>query len=112
MAMSRTIQALKFGNDTIYIEVSEVAQEGVIKIDDDDELEKINALDDVINTGQQLVAAIRGLVGAVKSGLDEAKPKEWTLEINLGFKGKAGIPFITEGEANGAVKVTAKWVNP
>ena len=27
----------------------------------------------------------------------------------MGFKGETGLPFIARGEANGAVKVTAKW---
>jgi hypothetical protein len=31
------------------------------------------------------------------------------VEINLGFKAGSGIPFVVEGEANGSVKVTAKW---
>ena len=31
------------------------------------------------------------------------------VEVNLGFKGKTGLPFVAEGEANGAVKVSATW---
>ncbi|GEM_PF-3484939 len=35
--------------------------------------------------------------------------KEWTLELNIGFKGKANpVPVILSSESN-AIKVTAKW---
>ncbi|MCP4134935.1 MAG: hypothetical protein GY754_28430, partial [bacterium] len=35
---------------------------------------------------------------------------EWTLELNIGFKGKANpVPVILSGESNAAIKVTAKW---
>ncbi len=46
----------------------------------------------------------------VQEGLREYQPDEWTLEINMGFKGKASpIPVILSGEAQGGIKVTAKW---
>lgn len=106
--MTRTIQAIKFGDDTVYIEVSDVEQQG--GNNNGDTREDVNALTDISNAGQQLYSTVRAVVGTVKTALDEAKPKELTIEINMGFKGKAGIPFITEGEANGAVKVTAKWI--
>jgi hypothetical protein len=33
---------------------------------------------------------------------------EVSVEVSLGFKGTVGF-FVAKGEANGAVKVTAKW---
>lgn len=58
-------------------------------------------------------ADLRNLLGAVtrplRQALDEAEPEEWTLELSLGFKGEAGVPCLTKGEANAALKVTAKW---
>lgn len=106
--MSRTIQALKFGGETVYIEVSEVEQQGP-GLRYDDNLEDVNALDEIKDAADQVHSTIKALCNTVQSALSEAKPNEWSLEINLGFKGSAGIPFITEGEANGAVKITAKW---
>ena len=48
------------------------------------------------------------LIGTSKA-LYKAEPDEWTIEINLGFKANGGIPFITDGESHGAIKVTARW---
>lgn len=45
----------------------------------------------------------------VREALEQAQPEEWSVELHLGFKGEAGIPCLTKGEANGSVKVTAKW---
>ena len=104
----RKIQALKFGDQTIYVEVSEVDQQGG-KPEDADRFEDVDALNKVKEAGSKVHDTIKALSTTVRSALDSAEPDEWSLEINLGFKGKAGIPFITEGEANGAVKVIAKW---
>ncbi|OAI13508.1 MULTISPECIES: CU044_2847 family protein [Methylomonas] len=106
--MSRTIEALKFGDETIYIEVSDVEARGGASHGDKD-LQDVNALDDIVDAAEQIRGTIKALAKTVQGALAESQPKEWTLEINLGFKGSAGIPFLAEGEANGAVKVTAKW---
>jgi len=45
----------------------------------------------------------------VKEAFIEHKPDEWAVEFNIGFKGKAGIPFVASGEASSALKITAKW---
>ncbi|MGD0959471.1 MAG: CU044_2847 family protein [Methylomonas sp.] len=113
--MSRSIQALKFGGETIYIEVSDVDNSYVDKkraMAKKDDMENVNALEEIVDIGQKLDGTIKALTQTVKSALAAAEPKEWSLEINLGFEGKAGIPFITQGEANCAVKVVAKWVKP
>lgn len=61
------------------------------------------------DVGNQLRAAIKSITGPMHSALQELPPDEWTIELNIGFKGEAGIPCITKGEANASVKVTAKW---
>ena len=104
---NRTIQPLQFGGETIYIEVSDVNQE---RKPQGDEFEKVSAIDKVTDAGEQVHSTLKALSGTVLSALSDSKPNEWSMEINLGFKGKAGIPFVTEGEATGAVKVTAKWL--
>ena len=108
--MSRTIQPLKFGDETIYIEVSEVEELGQAdRKQGADGFEEVNALDKVKEAGNQVHDTIKALSKTVQSALTEAEPSEWSIEINLGFKGKAGIPFVAEGETNGTVKVIAKW---
>jgi hypothetical protein len=102
----RKIEALDFNGEIIYVEVTEVAQEGP---DGDGDYEDTSPESDLVQSGERARRTISALAATIRQALDKAEPAEWTLEIHLGFKGKAGIPFITEGEANGAVKVTAKW---
>ena len=96
----RNIEAVVFNGETIYVEVTEVEA---------DDYEQTSTESRLVNAGEQVRSTISAVVTTVQQAFEKALPTEWTLEITLGFKGKAGIPFITEGEANGAVKVTAKW---
>ena len=101
---TRTIEPLNFNGETIYIEVSEVEQET------EDGYEETSAAEKMAEAGDRVrstISALAGSVGKALNGVDG--PEEWTIEVNLGFNGKAGIPFVTEGGVNGAVKVTAKW---
>ena len=59
--------------------------------------------------GQRITALLGVLTRPVQRALASTGAEEWTLEVSMGFKGGAGVPFIANGEANGAVKVTAKW---
>ncbi|WP_028886245.1 CU044_2847 family protein [Teredinibacter turnerae] len=45
----------------------------------------------------------------VKQALSEHQPSEWGVEFNIGFKAEGKIPFIAKGEANSALKISAKW---
>jgi hypothetical protein len=105
---NRTIQPLQFGDEIIYIEVSDIEQQGETQ-QIQNRWQQVNALDKVRDAGTQVHATVKALCATMQSALKDAQPDEWTLELNLGFKGQAGIPFISQGEANGAVKVTAKW---
>ena len=99
----RRIEPLNFNGETIFVEITEVAP--------DDNHEAETGLETALSeTGTRVYSTITALATTVHSALDMVNPTEWTLEINLGFKGKAGTPFITEGDANGAIKVIAKWV--
>jgi hypothetical protein len=98
----RKIEALNFNGETIYVEVAEVEQTG-------GGYEEVSATEEIINAGEKVRHTISALAATVQEALSKVSPNEWTMEVAIGFKGKAGIPFITEGEANGAVKVTAKW---
>lgn len=42
--------------------------------------------------------------------LEDKKPAEFEIEFGIKLAGKAGIPLLTEGSAECAVKVSAKWV--
>lgn len=105
----RKIEALKFGDQTIYVEVAEVEQEPSQRGGDSGDYEYTSATSELIDAGERIRSTISALAATVQQALVGAKPAEWGVEITIGFKGKAGIPFIAEGEANGAVKVSAKW---
>lgn len=72
--------------------------------------EPTGVMEDVIDALGQMRENIRTLATEVHQAFQENKPQEWTLEFSIGFKGKANpIPFIVQGEANAALKVTATW---
>lgn len=62
--------------------------------------------------GQRISDLVGVLTAPVRRSLETAGAAEWTMEITLGFKGETGVPFVAKGEANAAVKVTAKWAKP
>lgn len=105
----RKIEALKLGGQTIYVEVTEVEQESSKCDGDLSDYEFTSATSELIDAGERIRSTISALAATIQKALVDARPSEWGVEITIGFKGKAGIPFITEGEANGAVKVNAKW---
>lgn len=112
----RKIEALEFNGESIFIEVTEIEQvEGKAPSKKTkgkkDGFEKASTEEDMIAAGERVRSTISALAATIHQGLSKTSPSEWALEVNIGFKGKAGIPFIAEGEANGAVKVTAKWLN-
>ena len=107
---NRRIVPLKFGDDVIYMEVSEVETQKGAKTPYEDEYEDVGANGEtLVDAGEKVTGTVRALAASVKQALDGAAPKEWSVEIMLGFKAGSGIPFVVEGEANGSVKVTAKW---
>ena len=57
-----------------------------------------------------LKSNIEGMANTVYDSFKAHQPEEWSLELNIGFKGKVNpIPVILSSEASGSVKVTAKW---
>lgn len=107
----RRIEPFDFHGKIIYIEVTEAELEQPATGEQGlpEGFEYSSAKDRIVAAGDAVRDTIAALAETVHQGISSLKPEEWTLEVNLGFKGKAGIPFVSEGEANGAVKVTAKW---
>ena len=52
---------------------------------------------------------INALAAPVQAAMKAAGAAEWSIEVNIGFKGETGVPFLAAAEANAAVKVSAKW---
>jgi hypothetical protein len=66
----------------------------------------------VQDVGKSLRATISAVTRPIREALAEAQIDDWSVELSLGFKGEAGIPCITKGEANGSIKVVAHWKRP
>jgi hypothetical protein len=102
----RRIEPLEFNGETVYIEVVEDAHDPLTGAG---EWEETNAAQRLAEAGERVRTTLSALATTVRDALNQAEPEEWTLEIHLGFKANGGIPFITEGKVNGAVKVIATW---
>lgn len=72
-------------------------------------LEATGISDIAVDAGKELSLMIESVTRTVSGALDAVAPDEWSIELNVGFKGEAGIPFITKGETNASVKVLVKW---
>ena len=101
--------------ETIYVEVEEtdiqIQQEDTCNIPDlPPGAEPTGIVDDVVIGGKLLQESIRGVAQSVRDSLMDIEPDEWSVEINIGMKGKATIiPVLVSSEGNGSIKVTAKW---
>ena len=97
------------GGKSVWIEVAEVpiegkaGTEGKARFENTSVPEKVGDLADNI---RDLVSVVTAPVHAAFAG---SKAEEWSIELNVGFKGETGLPFVAKGEANAAVKITAKW---
>lgn len=65
--------------------------------------------DKVRDIGQDMRSLLAVVIRPIREALDATQPEQWSIELSLGFKGEAGVPCLTKGEANGAVKISAMW---
>jgi hypothetical protein len=70
---------------------------------------RADAADKLLDAGAQLRSTLAAVVESVEGALRGMSPAEWALEVQLGFKGEAGVPCLVKGEVNGSLKVTVKW---
>src|SRR5690348_17171184 len=59
--------------------------------------------------GEAISGVCATIYSSVHEAIDTTRPDEITLEFGIKLGGKTGIPFVTEGSAEGSFKVTAKW---
>jgi hypothetical protein len=71
-------------------------------------------LADRLEDAQALLrASIGSMADVVRTSLAEHAPDEWSLELNIGFKGTTQpVPVILSGSAEAALKVKAVWKRP
>lgn len=72
--------------------------------------EPTGVLDDVIIGVKLLKETIGGTAKSVFDSLKALNPDEWSVEMNVAFKGQGStvIPVLS-GEGEGSLKVTATW---
>lgn len=71
--------------------------------------ENISLNTDAVDAARRIEATVRAVIGPIQQAVRDVGVSEWTVELSFGFKGSAGIPFLVNGEANGSVKLSAKW---
>lgn len=71
--------------------------------------EGVSLAQDAVDAAHRIESTVRAVVTPIQQAVKGFGPSEWTVELSFGFKGGAGIPFLVNGEASGAVKVSAKW---
>jgi hypothetical protein len=100
------LREISINDEPILIEVTDLQIEGQ---PDSGRFEFTDATKKIGDMKERLDQMIKGLTAPVQDALRGAGADEWTLEISIGFKGGTGLPFIASGEANAALKVSAKW---
>lgn len=105
-----TLRQVTLGGKTILVEIADLPVEGGAgpseRFENTSVREKVGDLADSI---RDLVEVVTAPARAAFAG---SQPEEWAIELNIGFKGESGLPFVAKGEANAAVKITAKWKKP
>ena len=101
--------------DSLFIEVEDVE---ISNIDSEqksqygDDLQNCSAKEFTKDTLEVLKKTLKNVTEIVSDGLGDISPDEFSIELNIGFKGKSSpIPVILSGEASSSIKVNAKWVN-
>lgn len=72
--------------------------------------EPTGIIDDSLITAYLLKAYIKGMAKSTKEALKDMSPDEFSIELSIGFVGKANpIPVIAGADIQGGIKVTATW---
>ena len=72
-----------------------------------------DAAGDLAGRLERINATILGVCRSVHekayNALNAAKPKEFEIEFGITLSGEAGIPMVTKGSAEAALKIVARW---
>ena len=66
-------------------------------------------VDRLAAVGDTVADVCNTLFARMENGIQGHTPAEFTIEFAVKLGGKAGIPMVTEGSAEGTFKVTTKW---
>jgi hypothetical protein len=110
----RVVTGIQSDEITVYIQVpdrAEIVEEpegAALGGELQSELEK-KLTDRMHVVGKAISSVCTTIYGSVKVAIGEVRPDEMTLEFGIKLGGKTGVPFVTEGSAEGTFKVTATW---
>ncbi len=72
--------------------------------------EPTGVVNDTIMTMYLFKACIKSMAKSTRDALKDMSPDEFSIEMNIGFVGKANpIPFIAGADLQGGIKVTVTW---
>lgn len=71
--------------------------------------EHITAADKVASSLSQAGGIISEAAKLVSAVSNDVKPSETMVELNIGFAGELGVPFLASGEANAGIKIKLTW---
>lgn len=97
-------------NGTLYVQVTEEPEVLEYQLRSTEGLARAQEITDKLEEISGTVKSVcETIYEKAFSALEEKKPAEFGIEFGIKLAGKAGIPLLTEGSAECAVKVTAKW---
>ena len=76
---------------------------------DNVDYEEVTLTSDLVEAAGRIQSTLSAVLSPIQEAGKGFSVSEWSVELSFGFKGGAGIPFLVNGEANGAIKVSAKW---
>lgn len=103
------LREITLGDQAILVEVADLEVEGQAPGGAGEGFEYTSLSGEVGDVKDRIYQLVKTLAAPIREALKDAAADEWSLKVCLGFKGQTGLPFIASGEANAAVKVTAKW---
>lgn len=100
------LREITIDNQKIWVEVADLEIEGQPAGNRRENTSRAQQLGDMRGRLDQVLQVV---TAPVQAALRTAGAAEWSIEISIGFEGGVGVPFLASGEANAALKVTAKW---
>jgi hypothetical protein len=108
--MKKAIAVMADGHQ-IYFEIDETKVEMLAPSASDEGLS--DAAGNLAERLERINGTILGVCRSVHenayNALNAAKPKEFEIEFGITLSGEAGIPMVTKGSAEAALKIVARW---
>lgn len=109
----RLVPGLEIGDIKVYIQVpdrAEIVEEPIEGLSGQLQGELEEKLTNRMRmVGEAISGVCATIYSSVEKTIDTVRPDEITLEFGIKLGGKTGVPFVTEGSAEGSFKVSATW---